>query len=116
VFILNGEVRSQETTVAIDGDAAGNIRLTGEVFPSNFEYLVTGSLSDSPSVIANSSFSDSLKLLVDGEIFGSPMIDGGAGGDIDSCDASPGVLVVNCDAFWAHDKKTASHIPVTIEI
>jgi len=42
VFILNGEVKSQETTVAIDGDAAGNIWLTGEVFPSNIEYLVKG--------------------------------------------------------------------------
>ncbi len=67
----------------VDGDAAGDIRLTGEVFPSNIEYLVKGSLSGSPSIIANSSFSDSLKLLVDGKIFGSPMIDGGLGGALE---------------------------------
>jgi len=96
VFTLNKELKSQESKVEIDGDAAGNLVLSGEVFPSNIDCLVKGSLNGSPGVISNRSFSDSLKFLVEGAIIGSSILDGYTGFG-DSCDASPSVLVVNCD-------------------
>ncbi|MBE9551105.1 MAG: hypothetical protein IMF13_03560, partial [Proteobacteria bacterium] len=95
MFTVNGGVASEQIKVEIDGDAAGSIQLTGAAF-ANLEYIVKGSLTGSPGVFG-SPFDDSLKLLVDGALLAgsAPILDGGAG--IDSCDASPGVIVLNCE-------------------
>ncbi|MDJ0942882.1 MAG: hypothetical protein QNJ30_05440 [Kiloniellales bacterium] len=98
LFVINGrvsgEVLDDILTAEIDGAAAGALVLSGDSGNDSVSYLAKAELSGAPRVLGGSN-EDSLKLLVEGPLDGTPLLDGGA--FFDSCDASPGVQVINCE-------------------
>jgi hypothetical protein len=86
---------AKDSKVEIEGNSTGSAFMTGTAFGSSLNYSVKGSLDGSP-VVRGLGFPDSIQLKVEGSIAGSPLIDGGSGFP-NSCDASPGVTVINCN-------------------